>query len=272
MEEDLEDMIAEESLPEMAIDDPADAPSFPVEVDHMVSMDEPLFTQSAPIEKAHEQLKAATKTIEINFRDVFSGSPIIYSILLLLSVFSICIWIYSMLTVRSMEFLPPELIKELRSKLITNQFNEALDLCVRDKHFFCKMVASGILVRKHGLNMMVDTMKSEGKRSTIAFWQRIGLLNDIAIIAPMIGLLGTVLGMFYAFYDMNRSIESVSMLFDGLGISVGTTIAGLVVAIIAMVLHSSAKYRLVRVMAGVENEAQTFAALIDTRAPSYLEL
>ena len=64
---------------------------------------------------------------------------------------------------------------------------------------------------------MIEAMKSEGKRASVHFWQRIGLLNDIAIIAPMIGLLGTVLGMFYAFYDINRSIESISTLFDGLG-------------------------------------------------------
>jgi biopolymer transport protein ExbB len=81
----------------------------------------------------------------------------------------------------------------------------------------------------------------------------------------MLGLLGTVLGMFYAFYDVNRSIESISTLFDGLGISVGTTVAGLVVAILALILHSTAKYRLVRTLAQVENEAHHVAALIDDR-------
>jgi len=91
------------------------------------------------------------------------------------------------------------------------------------------------------------------------------MLNDIAIIAPMIGLLGTVLGMFYAFYDVNRSIESISTLFDGLGVSVGTTVAGLLVAIVALILHSTAKYRLVQALAQVENNAQKVATLIDDR-------
>lgn len=209
-------------------------------------------------------------TIEINLRQVFAGSPIIYSILFILSVSSVCIWLYSMLTVRAVEFLPKYLVKEMRAKLVSNQFDEALDLCVKEKHFFCKMLASGILMRKHGLNTMIDTMKAEGKRSTIPFWQRIGLLNEIAIIAPMLGLLGTVMGMFYAFYDLNRSMQSISLLFDGLGISVGTTVAGLVVAILAMILHSVAKYKLIKTLASIENEAQNFAALIDARPPNYL--
>jgi biopolymer transport protein ExbB/TolQ len=75
--------------------------------------------------------------------------------------------------------------------------------------------------------------------------------------------------MFYAFYDINRSIESISTLFDGLGVSVGTTVAGLIVAILALMLHSFAKYRLVKVLATVENEAQSLATLIDDRTVEY---
>lgn len=280
---DLEEIIAEEGdefsdeaplhsrrLSRVEIDE-EDAPSLPVEVDGALAKDEPLVARSSPLDPIKEKLQGATSSIQVNFNEVFRGSPTIYLLLIVLSIFSVGIWLYSMMTVRSMELLPPAVIKDLRTKLIHNQFNEALDLCVRENHFFYKMLASGILMRKHGVNMMVDAMKAEGKRSTIAFWQRIGLLNDIAIIAPMLGLLGTVLGMFYAFYDLNRSIESVSLLFDGLGISVGTTVAGLIVAIIAMILHSVAKYRLVRIMTGVESEVQNFAALIETHAPNYLE-
>ncbi len=241
--------------------------SLGVEIDHMVAENEPL-ALSSPLNIIKEETAKSVQAIEINLREVFAGAPIIYTLLFLLSTVSVCVWLYSMMTIRSFKFLPPKLIKELRKKLTSNQFDEALDLCVKEKHFFCKMLASGILARKHGLSVMVETMKTEGKRSTVAFWQRIGILNEIAIIAPMIGLLGTVLGMFYAFYDLNRSMESVSLLFDGLGISVGTTVGGLVVAILAMILYALAKYRLIRILASVENEAQTFAALIDTRGPS----
>lgn len=251
---------------------PENVESIALEIDHVAAEEMPLIEKTAPpIKEIQKEPANSIATIEINLREVFSGSPIIYSILLLLSVSAVCIWLYSMFTVRALEFLPPKLIKDLRSKLISNQFDEALDICSKEKHFFCKMLASGILARKHGISPMVDTMKAEGKRRTVTFWQRISLLNEVAIIAPMLGLLGTVMGMFYAFYDLNRSIESVSLLFDGLGISVGTTVAGLIVAILAMILHSVAKYRLVRILTTVENEAQTFAALIDTRGPDYLE-
>lgn len=212
----------------------------------------------------------SSSPVEINLKQVFSSAPYIYGILLVLSIASITIWLYCMVTISGNVFLPHSLLKDLKSKLISNQFSEAMTLCEGEGHFICKILSSGILARKYGLNTMIETMKSEGKRTTVAFWQRLNLLNDIAIIAPMLGLLGTVTGMFYAFYDLNRSIESISMFFDGFGVSVGTTVAGLIVAILSMVLHSVAKYRLVKMLALVENEVHSFATLIDTRSPNYV--
>ncbi|MFA6502142.1 MAG: MotA/TolQ/ExbB proton channel family protein, partial [Parachlamydiales bacterium] len=101
------------------------------------------------------------------------------------------------------------------------------------------------------------------QRYTTKFWQKIGLLNEIVVIAPMLGLLGTVLGMFYAFYDVNRSIDSISALFDGLGIAVGTTVAGLIVAILSMIFHTILKYRLIKMLNSIENEAFSLCYLIN---------
>ena len=76
------------------------------------------------------------------------------------------------------------------------------------------------------------------------------------------GLLGTVIGMFYAFYDVNRSAESINTLFDGLGVAVGTTVAGLVVAIFAMIFSTTLKYRLIKALSKVENESLSMSALM----------
>ena len=207
--------------------------------------------------------------IEVDMQQAFAGSPIIYTILLGMSVFAVCVWLYSLLTLSQSGAVSSTFIQDVKNKLNSNNFDEALSLCTQKKNLISKMISSGINARRHGLPVMIENMKVEGKRASVHFWQRIGLLNDIAVIAPMIGLLGTVLGMFYAFYDINRSIESISTLFDGLGVSVGTTVAGLIVAILALMLHSIAKYRLVKVLANVENEAQTLAILIDDRTAEY---
>lgn len=221
----------------------------------------------AAMDKEEKEVAEAVKSsgIVIDLGQVFAGSPTIYMVLFALSVASIGIWAYSLLKLRTPELLPTDLIKELREKLKAKNYNEALTLCETRPTILFQMLSAGIQSREQGQKAVIEVMTSEGKRSSTKLWQKISLLNDIAVIAPMIGLLGTVLGMFYAFYDLNRSMESISALFDGLGVSVGTTVGGLIVAILALIFNSMTKYRLTRQLAVIETEAHSLANLIDNQ-------
>jgi biopolymer transport protein ExbB len=198
-------------------------------------------------------------SIQINLHQVFSSAPVIYSLLGFLSMSAVMIGIYTLLTARCSSLMPTSYRNAIERYLIQGEYEQALALCSEKPSLFSKMIAAGIRSKKLGHQAIIDAIKAEGKRSATPFWQKIALLNDIAVIAPMLGLLGTVTGMFYAFYDLNRSLESVSSLFDGLGISVGTTVAGLIVAILAMIFYTMLKYRLIRVMAFVETEVMEHA-------------
>jgi biopolymer transport protein ExbB len=271
--------IAEESEPLFEIIDFNEESDFPeiVEIDAPIPPLEEAVALSPRLEKETPLVQKEDETsleadeeffsTKIDFQRVFGGSPIIYTLLFLMSILALFIWLYSQIHLRILSKTPQGLLKTLRDKLNSNQYEEALALCQQHENLFCKMLFSGIYARASGWQVILENMKAEGKRGSVKFWQRISLLNDIAIIAPMLGLLGTVLGMFYAFYDINRSVESVSALFDGLGISVGTTVAGLIVAIIAMMLYSVSRYRLVRRLAFIESEAHSYAAMINSKTP-----
>ncbi len=198
----------------------------------------------------------------LDVKSVFNSAPLIYSLLSFMSVASMGIWIYSLITFRAKDIMPDSFLQELRSLLEKEQYDQANLLCTTKDNLLSLLIQRGLATRALGAQIMIDAMKSEGKRAATAFWQRLSLLNDIVVIAPMLGLLGTVIGMFYAFYDVNRSIESINALFDGLGIAVGTTVVGLIVAILAMIFHTTLKYRVVRTLSLVENEAFNLSALI----------
>ena len=221
------------------------------------------FSEEADVLEENLLATSTQKGIEINLIQVFSASPFIYCLLLALSLSSIAIWLYSMSRLKSQGNISESFKADILNKLHERRFQEALDLCKGKQSLLTQIMASGLSWHKHGLHTMLENMKSEGKRSTVSSWQRLGLLQDIAIIAPMLGLLGTVLGMFYAFYDLNRSFESVANLFDGFGIAVGTTVAGIGVAILAMILHSIIKFRLVQSLALIENEATALVRVLD---------
>ena len=236
---------------------------FPLEAE--ISVEEPTLkiTQEEITEEPAEFLP--NQGLEISLKQVFAGSPFIYSLLFSMSFFSIAIWLYSLARIKKNTVIPDKFYTEVRSRILDNQLQEASKLCEDSQNLFSRILSAGLVYRKYGLQAMLEGMKSEGKRSTISSWQRLNLLQDVAIIAPMLGLLGTVLGMFYAFYDLNRSFESIANLFDGLGISVGTTVAGIGVAILAMILHSIAKFRLIRALATIENRASSLAYLMEEK-------
>lgn len=210
-----------------------------------------------------EKMKLSENALQISLKQVFSNSPFIYSLLLGMSFTSIAICLYVILRVRQQTTVCEEFSKEIRNRFSNRDFKAISDLCSKHPNWLSKIVLSGMNSKKYGLNTVLENMKSEGKRATISSWQQLGILQDIAIISPMLGLLGTVIGLFYAFYDLNRSFNSISNLLDGLGISVGTTVAGICVAILAMILHSTTKFRLVRSLAKIEVEASSLAYLID---------
>lgn len=198
----------------------------------------------------------------IDLKEIFLAAPFIYALLLMMSVGAVVIWVFSLLTFKEKNFLPEDFSKKLRQLILDKKDKESKQLCEKESNLLAKMLSVGISTKNLGAQVMIESMKAEGRRASGSFWQRLTLLNDIVVIAPMLGLLGTVMGMFYAFYDINRSVESVNALFDGLGIAVGTTVFGLFVAIAAMIFSTTLKYRLTRLVGSVEKEALSQAMLM----------
>lgn len=193
---------------------------------------------------------------------VFEGAPVIYTLLIAMSILASVIWLYSLLTVQLEKLMPKEFTQNVRTLFAQNKYELALETCKKNHSFSSKILASAIEARPHGPQVVLEAIHSEGRRMANNLWQRISILNDIAVVAPMFGLLGTVIGMFFAFYDTQQSSESLASIFDGLGIAVGTTVAGLIVAILAMVFYTTLKYRVVRLLNMIEDETVALANLI----------
>ena len=191
----------------------------------------------------------------IDLAEIFYSSPIIYSILLFLSMTSCALWLYCLCTFRTEEIIPKDFLDSIKVPLDKKEYQKILTLCEQEKHPFAKMVFQGLHTRASGLDLVLQSMQSQGKRCMASYWQKLSVLHDIAAIAPMFGLFGTILGMFYAFYDINRSVESIHALFDGFGIAIGTTLMGLVVAISSMIFYAFLKQRLLYILHILENEA-----------------
>ncbi len=109
-----------------------------------------------------------------------------------------------------------------------------------------------------------EIAETEGTRQAAALNQRIAYLADIGTIAPMLGLLGTVLGMIKSFSVVASDIVSSRpmMLADGVAEALVTTAAGLFIGIPAMVAYSFFRGRVQSLIAELEAASTQLIALL----------
>ena len=84
---------------------------------------------------------------------------------------------------------------------------------------------------------LIEALAVEGNAAATAFFKRIRLIETIAMVSPLLGLLGTVLGMIQAFRDLEMSggAANAALLAGGIWQALLTTAAGLIVALPAAV-------------------------------------
>ena len=116
---------------------------------------------------------AAASPATLDIVKVFQGCPVIYTLLIIMSLASFIIWLYSLLTLRLSDMMPKEFITQMRELLAEKRFEAALSACEQDNNFTSSIIASGIAARKYGPQMMMEAMRSEGRRCGNALWQRI---------------------------------------------------------------------------------------------------
>ncbi|MBQ6137851.1 MAG: MotA/TolQ/ExbB proton channel family protein [Kiritimatiellae bacterium] len=99
---------------------------------------------------------------------------------------------------------------------------------------------------------------AEGSRLAESLFSSVDWLADIAAIAPLVGLLGTVLGMFQAFGGIAADVTAGAkpvVLAQGVSQAIVTTIFGLVVAIPALVMHAIFRRRAAKLVATLEEKS-----------------
>jgi len=105
---------------------------------------------------------------------------------------------------------------------------------------------------------MARDPEAEGGRIADRMMSSVDWLADIAAIAPLVGLLGTVLGMFQAFGGIASDVSAGAkpiVLAQGVSQAIVTTIFGLVVAIPSLVMHAFFRRRALKRIAEIEEQA-----------------
>lgn len=196
--------------------------------------------------------------------DIFMrGGPLMYPILLC-SVIGWAIFmerIYAFNRVRR-ELSP--LRKEVESCLHQGMDKEAVDLCTRQNSPLAKILQVVLKNRGCQRRHLKDLAEEVGEREAVALQRYLGLLGTIANITPLLGLLGTVLGMIKAFNVIAREgMGTPATLGGGISEALITTAAGLTVAVPMILLHRYLSSRSDRLVLELEEATMQIVDLVE---------
>jgi len=170
------------------------------------------------------------------------GGPLMY-VLFALSIAMVAMVTYFFLALSPGNIMPPLFLRRIQQVIRDKKIDEARMLCSQNRNVVSQIIRSGLDSVQKGPRGVLEAMNSEGSRRASSLWQKINFLSDIAVISPMVGLLGTVIGMFQAFMSVSSSgitqgKINPAYLTSGVAQAVVTTIAGLVIGILATMAYA----------------------------------
>ena len=157
-------------------------------------------------------------------------------ILEILAVVAIIVIIERWNSLRKVKFDTKEFVKDIRSSLAKGGIKKAIKVCEIEHHSLSNVLADGLKCAELGREDVYDALEEAHTREKGILEKRVGILSIIAFIAPLLGLLGTVVGIIQAFSAMASAggADPTAML-SGIAIALLTTAIGILIAVPAAI-------------------------------------
>jgi len=178
-------------------------------------------------QKATEETAGGTSVL-----DVIIDSGAIGWLTVLLNFVAYALALQYLFEYRRKKMFPTEVVAELEELLNRQQYQEAIELCEVENCPLTNMVGAALSKLNNGYDSMTASMTEVADDLMLASQQKISYLALIGNVAPMLGLLGTVVGMVMSFDTIYRmEVPRPRDLAHGIAVALYTTVIGLVVAI-----------------------------------------
>lgn len=136
------------------------------------------------------------------------------------------------------KILPSELVPQVLTLVRKNELDEPILRRIKLSSPLGAILSSGLVNRHHGRDMMKTSIEETGRQVVNELERFLNTLGTIASITPLLGLLGTVVGMIKVFSAiMIHGVGDPSILAGGISEALITTAAGLTVAIPSLIFH-----------------------------------
>lgn len=195
---------------------------------------------------------------------------LILLVLLLLSTTAVALAIEHLMTIRQKVFMPPGLAEDVRAQLAARELAAADQTCGAQPSFLAFVLRAGLSEADGGWSAVEKAMEDAIAQQAARLFRKIEYLSVIGNIAPMIGLLGTVIGMIFAFQQVadTQGAARAGQLAEGIYTALITTVGGLLVAIPSLATFAVFRNRVDQLVAEVAYVAHHVATPLKRgRAP-----
>ena len=224
-----------------------------------------LFIQSLGNEQMPDLSQIVQAPATMNVLDMAIKGGWIMAVLLLLSIVAVYIFIQRLMLIRRSGREDESFMNRIKDYIHDGKIDSALNLCRTTGTPSARMIEKGITRLGRPMNDVMVAIENVGNLEVSKMEQGFPIIATIAGGAPMIGFLGTVLGMVQAFYDMANAGANVdiTVLSGGIYVALVTTVGGLVVGILTLFAYNYLVSQVDNVVNKLEARTMEFMDLLN---------
>ena len=194
-----------------------------------------------------------------------TGSILIISVLFAMLAVALYIYFERLMAVKAASMIDKNFMNEIRDHVMNGKLEAAKILCAQTDSPVARLTEKGVSRIGKPLDDINAAIENAGTLEVYKLEKNVNVLATVAGAAPMIGFLGTVIGMILAFHQMASSGGQAEMgaLASGIYAAMTTTVAGLVVGIIAYMGYNHLVNRIDKVIHKMEANAVEFLDLLN---------
>lgn len=193
------------------------------------------------------------------------GGQVIIAILVVLLAVALYIYFERLFTIKAASKTDKNFMNQIKDHVSSGKIDSAKVLCAQANSPAARLVEKGISRIGKPLEDINTAIENAGRLEIYKLEKNVPVLATIAGAAPMIGFLGTVIGMILAIHEIANAGGQIDikMLSDGLYTAMTTTVAGLIVGIISYIQYNHLVVRTNKVVYEMEAKSVEFLDLLN---------
>jgi biopolymer transport protein ExbB len=193
------------------------------------------------------------------------GGQIIIAVLLVMLVAALYIYFERIFAINAVSKTDDSFMNQIKDHISNGKLDAAKVLCAQTNSPEARLIEKGISRIGKPLDDINTSIESTGTLEVYKLEKNVSILATVAGAAPMIGFLGTVIGMILAFHEMATSGGQAEMgsLAAGIYTAMTTTVAGLIVGIIAYIAYNHVVVKTDKIVHKMEAKAVEFLDLLN---------